>query len=51
MRMRDGRLLAKNDVEFRMYRKFAAEATVSYEPPPPPLPEEKTKEQPLPDKP
>lgn len=46
MRMRDGRLLAKNDVEFRMYRKFAAEAIVSYEPPPPPLPEEKTKEQP-----
>jgi hypothetical protein len=45
MRMRDGRLLAKNDVEFRMYRKFSAEATVSYETPPP-LPEEKTKEQP-----
>jgi len=50
MRMREGRLLAKNDVEFRMYRKFAAEATVSYDPPPPPLPEEKTKEQPLPEK-
>lgn len=51
MRMRDGRLLAKNDVEFRMYRKFAAEATISYEPPPPPLPEEKTKEQPVPNQP
>jgi len=45
MRMRDGKLLAKNDVEFRMYRKFAADATVTYETPPP-LPEEKTKEQP-----
>jgi hypothetical protein len=46
MRMRDGRLLAKNDVEFRLYRKFAAEATVTYEEPPPPLPAEKTTEQP-----
>jgi hypothetical protein len=45
MRMRDGKLLARNDVEFRMYRKFAADATVTYETPPP-LPEEKTKEQP-----
>ncbi len=46
MRMREGKLLAKNDVEFRLYRKFTAEATVTYEPPPPPLPEERTKEQP-----
>ena len=46
VRMREGRLLAKNDVEFRLYRKFSAAATVTYEPPPPPLPEERTKEQP-----
>ncbi len=38
-------LLAKNEVEFRLYRKFAAEAVVTFETPEP-LPEEKTKEQP-----
>ncbi len=45
VRMREGKLLAKNDVEFRLYRKFAAEAQISFETPEP-LPEEKTKEQP-----
>jgi hypothetical protein len=45
VRMREGKLLARNDVEFRLYRKFAAEATVSFETPEP-LPEEKTQEQP-----
>ncbi len=28
--MRDGRLLSRNDVEFRLYRKFSAEATISF---------------------
>ncbi len=45
VRMRQGRLLVKNEVEFRLYRKFAAEATITFETPEP-LPEEKTKEQP-----
>jgi hypothetical protein len=45
VRMREGKLLARNDVEFRLYRKFTAEATVSFETPEP-LPEEKTQEQP-----
>jgi len=45
VRMREGKLLVRNEVEFRLYRKFAAEATITYETPEP-LPEEKTKEQP-----
>ena len=45
MRLREGKLLAKNEVEFRMYRKFAAEATITFDTPEP-LPEEKTTEQP-----
>ncbi len=45
VRMREGKLLLRNEVEFRMYRKFAAEATITFETPEP-LPEEKTKEQP-----
>ncbi|MEK7407927.1 MAG: hypothetical protein AAB225_22885 [Acidobacteriota bacterium] len=45
VRMREGKRLAKNEVEFRLYRKFAAEAVVTFETPEP-LPEEKTKEQP-----
>ncbi len=45
VRMREGKLLLRNDVEFRMYRKFAAEATIIFETPEP-LPEDKTKEQP-----
>jgi hypothetical protein len=45
VRMRQGKLLVKNDVEFRLYRKFTAEAQISFETPDP-LPEEKTKEQP-----
>ncbi len=43
--MRQGKFLVKNEVKFRMYRKFAAEATVTFDTPEP-LPEEKTKEQP-----
>lgn len=45
VRMRTGKLLNKNEVEFRMYRKFGAEATITFDTPEP-LPEEKTKEQP-----
>jgi hypothetical protein len=45
VRMRQGKLLAKNDVEFRLYRKFTAEAEIKYDTPEP-LSEDKTKEQP-----
>ncbi len=45
MRMRRGKFLMKNDVEFRLYRKFSAEATITFETPEP-LPEDKTTEQP-----
>ena len=45
MRMREGRALFKNEVEFRLYRKFSAEASISFETPEP-LPEEKLTEQP-----
>jgi len=45
VRTRQGRLLARNDVEFRMYRRFTAEAEIKFETPDP-LPEEKTTEQP-----
>ena len=45
MRMRMAKMLYKNEVEFRLYRKFAAEATIKFETPEP-LPEEKTTEQP-----
>lgn len=48
VRMRSNRLLTRNDVEFRMYRKFSAEASVSFEldETPAPLSEEQTREQP-----
>jgi hypothetical protein len=29
--MRDGRYLSRNDVEFRLYRKFSAEASISFD--------------------
>lgn len=45
VRMRQGKMLAKNDVEFRLYRRFSAEAEIKYDTPDP-LPEDKTKEQP-----
>src|SRR5262245_39668300 len=44
VRMRSGRLLTKNESEFRMYNRFGAEATITFEPEP--LPEDATKEQP-----
>ena len=46
VRMRSDKLLTKNDVEFRMYRKFSAEASVKFDvDTPAPLSEEQTKEQ------
>ncbi|MBI1896416.1 MAG: hypothetical protein HYZ57_12380 [Acidobacteria bacterium] len=44
VRMRSGKLLTKNEVEFRMYRRFGAEATITFTPDP--LSEEQTTEQP-----
>lgn len=46
MRMRTGKVLIKNDVEFRMYNRFGAEATITYTPDA--LSEDQTKEQPAP---
>ncbi len=45
VRMRKGKYLTKNDVEFRLYRKFTAEASITFDTPDP-LPDEKTQEQP-----
>lgn len=45
VRMRKGKFLTKNEVEFRLYRKFEAEATITFDTPEP-LPEEKVAEQP-----
>jgi hypothetical protein len=45
IRMRQGKFLVKNEVEFRLYRKFSAEAIITFDTPEP-LPEEKTTEQP-----
>ena len=45
VRMRESKYLTKNEVEFRLYRKFGAEATITYDTPSP-LPAEKTQEQP-----
>lgn len=39
MRMRSGKMLVKNEVEFRNYNRFGAEATITYTPDP--LPEDK----------
>ncbi len=46
VRMREGRNLTKNEVEFRMYRKFGADATIKFDTPDP-LPEDATKETPV----
>ena len=45
IRMREGRVLVKNEVEFRLYRKFGAETTITFETPEP-LPDSATKEEP-----
>jgi hypothetical protein len=44
---REGKLLVKNEVEFRLYNKFGAEATIQFGDTPEPLPEENTKEEPV----
>ena len=43
MRMRAGKFLVKNEVEFRMYNRFGAEATITFTPEP--LSEDQLKEQ------
>lgn len=45
VRMREGKNLIKNEVEFRLYRKFGADATIKFDTPEP-LSDELTKEQP-----
>lgn len=45
VRMRQAKALTKNEVEFRLYRKFAADAVITFDTPDP-LPEDQTKEQP-----
>jgi hypothetical protein len=45
IRMREGKDLRKNEVEFRLYRKFGADATIKFDTPDP-LPEDATKETP-----
>lgn len=51
MRMRDGKMLMKNETEFRGYRKFGAEATITFDMANEPLPEDKLKEEPIKPKP
>lgn len=47
VRMREGRLLVRNDVEFRMYRKFSADAVLKFDAETPePLPDDTTTEAP-----
>ena len=46
VRMRHGRYLTRNEMEFRLYRKFSAEAAITFDTTPEALPEDKTKEQP-----
>jgi hypothetical protein len=46
LRMRQGKFLVKNEVEFRLYRKFTVETGITYDQTPEPLPANKTQEQP-----
>ena len=47
IRMRHDRFLSRNLIEFRMYRKFSADAEIKFDTPTPDaLPEDQTKEQP-----
>jgi hypothetical protein len=49
--MSGGEVLTRLDEEFRLYRKYSAEAGITYDTDPlPPLPEDKTKETPAPNK-
>jgi len=43
VRMRSGKMLTRNDSDFRMYNRFGAEATITFEPDP--IPEDQLKEQ------
>jgi len=45
VKSRSGKMLNKNEVEFRLYRKFGADVGIKFDIPEP-LPEEQTKEQP-----
>jgi hypothetical protein len=46
-RMRHGKIQTRNELEFRLYRKFTAEAEIKFDTEtPPPLPDDKTKEEP-----
>src|SRR5581483_9301896 len=46
-RMRTSDVLTRNDVEFRLYKKFSTESEIKYDTPDP-LPDSQTKEQPAP---
>jgi len=46
VRMRHSHFLTKNEMEFRLYRKFSAEAAITFDTTPDALPDDKTKEQP-----
>jgi hypothetical protein len=46
VRSREGKNLIKNEVEFRMYRKFGADAVIKFDETPEPLPAESLQEQP-----
>ena len=51
LRSREGRYQSKNDIEFRMYRKFTTESSIIFDTPDPtpePLSEDKFKEDPAP---
>lgn len=48
IRMRAAKLLTKNEVEFRLYRKYSAEATITFDAEPEALDQSQTEEQPVP---
>ena len=47
--VRSAHVMSRNDIEFRNYRKFGTESTIKFDVPEP-LPEDKIKEQPIPEK-
>ncbi len=51
VRMRSGRSLVKNEVEFRMYRKFGADTTITFDTPPDAIPQDQLEEKPATNKP
>jgi hypothetical protein len=48
MRMRDGKTMFKNEVEFRLYRKFSADTAITFETPEPLSPDKTTEQPPKP---